>query len=389
MSLPTPPRYVVLPEEVIDQAYAPDKPRRALLASFTRILSLAWEAKYQQTPPLDELELMAFLKLSRRQYYDQKADMELMGWLRSSHPRTGFVQFCFSRSIVEKVAVPGRAENRTASAENPSLIGGGDSLNQTLNSDSIPPLEGNPSAENRTFPAVIQILQHTDLLFDGAVVLSKGLEDRNPEQVLAWCAYAYGLKSKLDGPGGLVRNRLKENEPAPSSAVEQWREILPCDFLEVLELIEYTCQVCQAKFKKMAELEAHEATHPQRFVCSECGQSFDQEIDLDAHVAEEHTPQVIHADDSVTVPINGGLTAKRAWQSVLGQLQMEMPRASFESWVRDSKAVRFHGNVLSIGVRNAYAREWLESRLQSTVERLLVGILNASVDVAFVVGEVE
>ena len=67
MSLPTPPRYVVIPEEVIEQAYAPDKPRRALLASFIRILSLAWEAKYQNTPPLDELELMEFLKLTLNQ----------------------------------------------------------------------------------------------------------------------------------------------------------------------------------------------------------------------------------------------------------------------------------------------------------------------------------
>lgn len=52
----------------------PDEPRRTLLASFIHILSLAWEAKYQQTSPLPEDELIEFLKLSRRQYFDQKAD---------------------------------------------------------------------------------------------------------------------------------------------------------------------------------------------------------------------------------------------------------------------------------------------------------------------------
>jgi hypothetical protein len=40
---------------------------------------------------------------------------------------------------------------------------------------------------------------------------------------------------------------------------------------------------------------------------------------------------------------------------------------------------------LFVGVRNAYNRDWLESRLQSTAERLLVGIMNQSVDVEFVV----
>jgi len=387
MSLPTPPRYVVLPEEVIEQAYAPDKPRRALLASFTRILSLAWEAKYQQTPPLDELELMEFLKLSRRQYFEQKADMELLQWLRSSHPRPGFVQFTFSRSIVEKVANPISAENRTTSAEIP-LIGGGESLNLTLNTDSIPPsLDSDASAENRTFPDVTEILHHTDLLFDGDLVSSKGLEDREPLYALAWCAYAYSRKSKLDAPGGIVRNRLKDNEPPPEWAKQQWQETLPCDFLEALGLAEYTCEICQAKFKKLADLDAHDATHPKPHVCGWCGKTFEEEIDLDAHVDEEHTPKGIIADESVTVPINGGMTAEQAWQSVLRQLQMEMPRASFETWVRDSKAIRYGGNVLSIGVRNAYARDWLEDRLQSTVSRLLVGIMNAHVNVVFVVGE--
>src|SRR6266498_1695056 len=79
------------------------------------------------------------------------------------------------------------------------------------------------------------------------------------------------------------------------------------------------------------------------------------------------------------------MNAEQAWQSVLGQLQMEMPRASFDTWVRDTKPVSYKDGTLTIGVRNAYARDWLESRLASTVSRLLVGIMNASVAVNFIV----
>jgi len=79
------------------------------------------------------------------------------------------------------------------------------------------------------------------------------------------------------------------------------------------------------------------------------------------------------------------MNADQAWQSVLGQLQMEMPRASFDTWVRDTKPVSYNDSTLTIGVRNAYARDWLESRLASTVNRLLVGILNSTVNVHFVV----
>ena len=79
------------------------------------------------------------------------------------------------------------------------------------------------------------------------------------------------------------------------------------------------------------------------------------------------------------------MNAEQAWQSVLGQLQMEMPRASFDTWVRDTRPVSYQDGTLTIGVRNAYARDWLESRLASTVSRLLVGIMNASVAVNFIV----
>ncbi|MBN1304268.1 MAG: chromosomal replication initiator protein DnaA [Anaerolineales bacterium] len=81
------------------------------------------------------------------------------------------------------------------------------------------------------------------------------------------------------------------------------------------------------------------------------------------------------------------MNVEQAWKSVLGQLQMEMPKASFDTWVRDTRPLSYENNILTIGVRNAYARDWLESRLSSTVSRLLIGILNSSVHVNFVVSQ--
>jgi chromosomal replication initiator protein len=79
------------------------------------------------------------------------------------------------------------------------------------------------------------------------------------------------------------------------------------------------------------------------------------------------------------------MDAEKAWQSALGQLQMEMPKASFDTWVRDTQIHSYDDGLFTISVRNAYARDWLESRLSSTVTRLLMGIMNRSVDVAFIV----
>jgi chromosomal replication initiator protein len=81
------------------------------------------------------------------------------------------------------------------------------------------------------------------------------------------------------------------------------------------------------------------------------------------------------------------MNAEQAWQSVLGQLQMEMPKASFDTWVRDTKPLSYDNGTLTIGARNAYARDWLESRLSSTVCRLLTGIMNLSVGINFVISQ--
>src|SRR5271157_3129970 len=67
---------------------------------------------------------------------------------------------------------------------------------------------------------------------------------------------------------------------------------------------------------------------------------------------------------------------------------MEMPKASFDTWVRDSRPFTCENGVLTIGVRNAYARDWLESRLTDTVNHLLVGVSNTNqIAVDFVVDE--
>jgi len=74
-----------------------------------------------------------------------------------------------------------------------------------------------------------------------------------------------------------------------------------------------------------------------------------------------------------------------AWQAVLGQLEMEMSRAAFDTWVRDAELLTYEDGSFIIGVHNAYARDWLHSRLSSKVTRLLTGMMNRTVEVRFVV----
>ncbi|HSM25087.1 MAG TPA: chromosomal replication initiator protein DnaA [Anaerolineaceae bacterium] len=79
------------------------------------------------------------------------------------------------------------------------------------------------------------------------------------------------------------------------------------------------------------------------------------------------------------------MNAQKAWQNLIGQLQMEMSKAAFNTWVSSSELINFEENIFTIGVQNAYARDWLESRLSSTITRHLTGLMNEKVEVNFVV----
>jgi len=79
------------------------------------------------------------------------------------------------------------------------------------------------------------------------------------------------------------------------------------------------------------------------------------------------------------------MDAEQAWQAALGQLEMGVPKASFDAWVRDTRVVSYYDGLFRIGTQDACARDWLESRLTSTVRSLLMGIMNRSVVVQFVV----
>jgi chromosomal replication initiator protein len=74
-----------------------------------------------------------------------------------------------------------------------------------------------------------------------------------------------------------------------------------------------------------------------------------------------------------------------AWQAAIGQLQMEMSKASYDTWVRSTEMLSCKEGVFTIGVPNAYARDWLESRLTSTITRILAGLLEGTQKVNFIV----
>ena len=81
------------------------------------------------------------------------------------------------------------------------------------------------------------------------------------------------------------------------------------------------------------------------------------------------------------------MNAQQAWQAALGQLQMEMPKASFDTWVCNAELVSHNEDTFTVGVENAYARDWLERRLTSTTTNMLTGLMSRPQDIRFIVSQ--
>lgn len=79
------------------------------------------------------------------------------------------------------------------------------------------------------------------------------------------------------------------------------------------------------------------------------------------------------------------MTAEQAWHTTLEQLQLQMTHATFNTWVKNTRLVKCEDSTYTIGVKNAYAKDWLENRLQGTIKRTLSNTAGGSVKVDFIV----
>ncbi len=76
---------------------------------------------------------------------------------------------------------------------------------------------------------------------------------------------------------------------------------------------------------------------------------------------------------------------EQAWQAALGQLQLEMSKSTFDTWMRDTALLTYEDGTYIIGVPTAYTKDWLENRLLGAVKRTLTQITGRTVEVRFAV----
>ena len=81
----------------------------------------------------------------------------------------------------------------------------------------------------------------------------------------------------------------------------------------------------------------------------------------------------------------GNDSADRIWQAALGQLELEIPRPNFETWLKDTSAKSLDSDTLVVTTPSAFAAEALEQRLSAIISRVVERVASRSLSVEFAV----
>jgi chromosomal replication initiator protein len=79
------------------------------------------------------------------------------------------------------------------------------------------------------------------------------------------------------------------------------------------------------------------------------------------------------------------MDAKQVWRAALGELQMSLSPANYETWLRETSLIEVDDNRFRIAVPNGFAKDWLETRYRSLISQTLARVVGYSVAVEFVV----
>jgi len=110
----------------------------------------------------------------------------------------------------------------------------------------------------------------------------------------------------------------------------------------------------------------------------------------DKQASEPNEPGRIVNRSSKTLPAiqtsEGPLDPAQIWDAAVKELQGQMTKAAFDTWVKPTFVVETRNGeepTLVIGTHNQYGVEWLEHRLHTTIQRTVTGIVGRSVTVKY------
>ena len=178
----------------------------------------------------------------------------------------------------------------------------------------------------------------------------------------------------------------------PSNLSDQWGEVLkqmravmnPSDFRRLQQTLRVTARVdgiirLQTSDPRDAEwVRDHVLDQLATEVAGVFGPGIAIDLGDSRSGASESTPGYAPQREGLA------LTAQDIWHTTLGELKLQMTKATFDTWVRPTRVLGWKDAVLFVQVHSPYAKAWFENRLQVTVQRTITGVVGSNVEVRYV-----
>jgi len=78
---------------------------------------------------------------------------------------------------------------------------------------------------------------------------------------------------------------------------------------------------------------------------------------------------------------------EQLWQAALGEIELNISRANFITWFRDTCILKNKDGLVTVGVPNGFSKEWLENKYNKLILRSLRNIFNEIKELKFIINQ--
>ena len=76
-------------------------------------------------------------------------------------------------------------------------------------------------------------------------------------------------------------------------------------------------------------------------------------------------------------------SAQEIWETALGELQIQVNKANYRTWLEKTVGLSYQGNQFVVGAPNTFVAEYLDKNQRSLIKKTLIGLTRRDIKVVF------
>ena len=77
------------------------------------------------------------------------------------------------------------------------------------------------------------------------------------------------------------------------------------------------------------------------------------------------------------------LSTQEVWRAVLGEMELQVPKPMFETWLKQTKGISYDAQTFVVGAPTPFAVEWLERRMRHAIQPIVEKVTRRPLELEF------